>query len=154
MSDTSPATALWGLPDPDAAPEFYDDVVVKRLLAWIVDTALITGLTLLAIPLTAFIGLFFFAGLFLVISFVYRTWTISSASATPGMRLMGIEFRTFRGERFDTAMAALHTGAFLAMSTIFLVQAVSVVMMLTTARRQGLHDMLLGTAAVNRARDL
>jgi uncharacterized RDD family membrane protein YckC len=151
MSD-SRTDPLWGLPDPDTHAAFYEDVVLKRFLAWIVDTVLIALLTLVAIPLTFFAGLFFIVPLFLLVSFAYRTVTIARVSATPGMQLAGIEFRNFRGERFDTPTAALHTAAYLIMSTIFVIQIVSIILMLTTARRQGLHDLALGTAAVNRGR--
>ena len=45
----------------------------------------------------------------LVISFLYRWVTIASGSATLGMRMMSIEFRTRYGERFDGGTALLHT---------------------------------------------
>jgi len=151
MTHTDP---YWGLPDPDTRGEFYADVALKRFLAWIVDTLAITLLTVLAIPLTAFVGLFFFAGLFVLVSLAYRVVTITRASATPGMRLAGIEFRNFRGERFDVTLATMHTVAYLFMSTFFVLQIVSIILMLVTARRQGLHDLVLGTAALNRSRDL
>jgi len=142
-----------GLPDPDTHGEFYADTAIKRFFAWIVDTVLILLLTLLAIPFTAFVGLFFLAGLFVLVGLAYRVVTIANASATPGMRLMAIEFRTSSGERFDLAMATLHTLLYLFMSSLFVLQVVSIILMLTTARGQGLHDHLLGTAAINRARE-
>jgi uncharacterized RDD family membrane protein YckC len=142
----------WGLPDPDTHAEFYADVPTKRLLAWVVDSILILLLTLLAIPFTAFVGLFFFAFLWLAVSLVYRIATLGRSSATPGMRLMAIEMRTGRGERFDPLTATLHTVIYLAMLTTVVPQAVSILLMLTGSRAQGLHDLLLGTAAINRAR--
>lgn len=145
---------LWGLPDPDTHGDFYEATAMKRFVAWIVDTILILLISLVAIPFTAFIGLFFFAVLFLIVSFVYRTATIASWSATPGMRLMGIEFRNARGERFDSMTAAAHTMLYLIMMSVFVLQAVSILLMLVSARGQGLHDHLLGTAAINRARAL
>ena len=56
-----PRTALvdWHLPDPERAPEFYADVPLKRLLAFVIDSAVIFALSLFAVVLTAFIGLFF-----------------------------------------------------------------------------------------------
>lgn len=144
------APSLPGLPDPDAAPGFYDGVPAKRLLAWIVDSGLILLITLVAVPFTAFAALFFFPLLWLAIGFVYRVATLAGGSATPGMRLVGIEFRDRTGRRFDLAHAILHTlGYTLSVSTV-LVQAGSVVLMLTGARGQGLTDLILGTAAINR----
>ena len=143
-----------GLPDPDRQGDFYAGVVLKRLFAWLVDTVLIAGLTLVAIPLTAFTGLFFIVPLFVLISLAYRIVTIARYSATPGMWLAGIEFRTFAGTRFDATTATFHTLLYLFMSTIVVLQVISVILMLVTERRQGLHDLVLGTAAINRPRAL
>ncbi|PWR04651.1 hypothetical protein DKT77_00125 [Meridianimarinicoccus roseus] len=148
MTHTDAADAL---PDPDFHPEFYADTTIKRFVAWLVDTVLITLITLLAIPLTAFIGLFFLAGLYLLVGLVYRTVSLTRWSATPGMRLMAVELRQLNGARFDLGMALLHTGAYMVMMTIFVLQAISIILMMTGSRGQGLHDHLLGTAALNQA---
>ncbi|MFN6979976.1 MAG: RDD family protein, partial [Gemmobacter sp.] len=139
-----------GLPDPEVSPGFYDGVPVKRLVAWAVDSALILLLTLIAVPFTAFTALFFFPVLWLAIGFAYRIVTLATASATPGMRLVAIELRDRMGRPFDLAHAIGHTlGYTLSISTV-LVQVASIVLMLTGARGQGLTDLLLGTAAINR----
>ncbi|AJE47659.1 RDD family protein [Celeribacter indicus] len=143
-------STLWGLPDPAAQSAFYDAVPTKRLLAFVVDLIVTVVIAALIVPLTAFIGIFFFPVLVAVVGFAYRVVTLANASATLGMRLMGIEFRTARGERFDLGMAVLHTGLFTVWCSIGLAQVVSVVLMLTTARKQGLSDLILGTAAINR----
>lgn len=140
----------WHIPDPDTQPEFYADVPVKRLLAWLVDTAIIFVICVLISLLTVFIGFFFFPLLMLAVGFAYRTATIASRSATPGMQLFAIEFRTLRGERFDLPLAAIHT-AMLTGSFMFpLIQLASCVMMMITPRAQGLSDHLLGTVVINR----
>jgi len=142
---------LTALPDPQLQPEFYADVPTKRLLAFVVDTVLIIGICLVILPFTAFTGLFFFPFLMLVVGFAYRVITLSNGSATWGMRLMAIEFRTTQGARFDFVTACLHTlGYTLSMGT-FIVQAASIVMMLTSERGQGLSDLVLGTVALNRS---
>jgi len=142
---------LWGLPDPDLKPEFYADVPTKRLLAWFVDSVIILLLCLLVLPFTAFTGLLFFPLLYLVLGFAYRTITLAGGSATLGMRLMAIEIRTHNGGRLDLPMAALHTLGYSISISMVPVQVISAVLMLTTPRAQGLSDMVLGTAAVNRA---
>ena len=144
--------AFPGLPDPDLYPEIYADTVTKRFFAWIVDTIAITLISILAIPFTAFLGLFFFAGLFVLVSLVYRTASLARWSATPGMRLMAIEIRARDGGPLDLPTAALHTIGYLVMSALVILQAISVILMLTSARGQGLHDQLLGTAPINRMR--
>ena len=152
MTDASPSRdALWGLPDPDRYPEFYADVPVKRLVAFVVDTLLIGLITVVLIPFTAFTAVFYLPLLALLVSLAYRILTLAGGSATPGMRLVAIEMRTHRGEKFDLATAAAHTALYSVALSMVLPQVISVVLMLTTARRQGLHDMALGTAALNRA---
>ncbi len=148
MSMTEP---LWGLPNPETHAEFYEDVAAKRFFAWLVDMVFIGLITALAVVLTAFTGLFFLPFLVLCVSLIYRTVSISRHSATPGMRLMSIEFRTHRGEKFDTAMALLHTVAYTISVSMVLPQVISIILMMTSSRRQGLTDMFLGTAAVNKA---
>lgn len=139
------------LPDPDYHAEFYADVPVKRLLAFVVDMILILLLTLLVLPFTAFTGLFFFPFLMMVVGFVYRVLSIAAGSATPGMRLMAIELRNVRGERLDLGMAFVHTLLFSVFFSSVIPQIVSMALCLTGPRAQGLHDLLLGTAAINRA---
>jgi len=145
MMDTS-----WGLPDPYTAPEFYADVPLKRFIAWVVDAILIGILTAIAVPFTLFSGLFFLPVLFLMIGFIYRWFTIASGSATPGMRLAAIEFRTAQGERFDSGTAFLHVLGYTVSVSVFPLQLVSIVLMLISDRRQGLTDHVLGTAVLNR----
>jgi len=141
----------WGLPDPDTQEAFYVGVPTKRLLAWLIDIVLIAVLTLLTIPLTLFIGLFFVPLIFAVLSFMYRVISLANWSATPGMRLMAVELRTAQGTRLDLSAAFLHTLGYAVSMAVFPLQLVSIVLMLTSARGQGLIDLGLGCAAINRA---
>jgi hypothetical protein len=138
------------LPDPDMQPEFYESVPVKRLIAWVMDTVLILVLAALVVPFTAFTGLFFFPFLAFLVGFFYRWITIATGSATWGMRLLAIEFRTAHGARFDTGTAFLHTLGYTVSFGLPILQMVSVVLMATGPRGQGLTDLVLGTVAVNR----
>jgi uncharacterized RDD family membrane protein YckC len=138
------------LPDPQSHPEFYASVPFKRLMAWIADTVVILALCLLVLPFTAFTGIFFFPLLVLVIGFVYRTITIANSSATWGMRLMAIEFRRADGSAFDLGTAFAHTLGYSLSWAVPVFQLISVVLMATTERGQGLTDHVLGTVALNR----
>ncbi|MBU3261306.1 RDD family protein [Roseovarius sp. PS-C2] len=140
----------WHLPDPVTQPEFYSDVPAKRLLAWVVDTVLIVLICLLIVPFTAFTGLFFFPFLMLIVGFAYRVVTIARGSATWGMRLVSLEFRKLDGQRFDLSMALLHTLGLTISFGFPILQVISIVLMLTTERGQGLSDHVLGTVALNR----
>ena len=138
------------LPDPVTHAEFYSGVTMKRGFAWVIDTILIALVVALVVVLTLGVSLFILPILYLAVGFFYRTFTLAGSSATPGMRLMNIEFLTRDGERFDFAHAFLHTlGYTLSMGTL-LVQILSVFLMLTSSRGQGLTDHVLGTVAINR----
>jgi uncharacterized RDD family membrane protein YckC len=138
------------LADPVTQPQFYRDVASKRLIAWVVDTALIVAIALVIVPFTAFVALFFFLGLVTVVGFVYRTITLATGSATWGMRLMAIEIRDASGARLDLSGAFLHTLGYTVSWAVTPLQLVSVVLMATSNRGQGLSDLVMGTAALNR----
>ena len=138
------------LPDPDRQPQFYESVPAKRLLAWIVDTVLILALCIVAVVLTAFVGLFIWPLLYLTIGFAYRVITLANGSATLGMRFVGIEFRDTEGARLDMPLALMHTTGTTISFALPILQVISVVMMLTSSRGQGLTDTIIGTVALNR----
>lgn len=142
---------LWGLPDPDTQPEFYTGVPSKRLVAFFIDSIIIVVLCVLALPFTAFLGLFFFPLMYMVIGFAYRTVMLARNSATLGMLAMSIEVRDGQGRTLDLPMAVMHTGAYSALVISVFFQIGSIVLMLSTPRAQGLHDYVLGTAVINRA---
>ncbi len=139
------------LPDPQYQPEFYADIPVKRLLAWVIDSILIGVLSLIVVLFTGFIAAFFLPLTILVISMAYRVVSLANRSATPGMRVLAIELRKNDGSTFDLTTATLHTGLYLFFTSIFIGQVVSIVLMLTDARARGLPDIILGTVALNRA---
>ena len=139
------------LPCPQERPEFYDGVLAKRALAWVVDTILITLMTLVAGVLTLTVAWFLWPLTFVALGGLYRVATVANGSATWGMRLMGIELRGPSGDRLDPMQAVLHVGGYYAcVLTAFLPQLASIGAMFVTDRRQGLPDLVLGTAAINR----
>ena len=138
------------LADPVTQPEFYRDVAGKRLIAWGLDTILIVAICLLILPFTAFVAAFFFLGLVAVVGFLYRVITLTGGSATLGMRLMAIEFRDRDGARFDLGTAFLHTVGYTISWAVAPLQLISIVLMATSGRGQGLTDIVLGSAALNR----
>lgn len=146
-----------GLPDPERDRQFYDGVPARRFAAWLVDLALIL---MVGVPLALIFGIatlgFGFALFPLVVAgvgFVYRTLTITSGSATWGMRLTGIELRRHDGARFDFMTAILHTAIYTFAISLVAVQLVSCVAMLGTRYGQGLSDIVLRTTAINRPAD-
>lgn len=150
MTATFRANALHGLPDVERESEFYAGVTVKRGLAWIVDAFVTFGFCLLALPFTAFTALFWWPLLWLCVGFVYRWATLAGGSATWGMRLMSIQIRDRDGTPVDAATAFAHVLGY-TVSMVFLpLQLVSICEMIALGRGQGLTDLALGTAAINR----
>jgi len=144
-------TTALGLPDPYRDAAFYEDTAIKRALAWVVDVVLITALSVALTPLTLFTSIFYFPLFYLCVGFAYRSASIAKWSGTPGMRLMSVELRDVNGERFDMVNAALHTAGYTAAVVFFPLQLMSGALMIGTARKQGLVDLVLGSAAINRA---
>ncbi len=138
------------LPDPDYQPQFYASVPSKRLFAWVLDSFLIFALCVLLVPLTAFAGLLIWPLMYLAIGFAYRVVTIANGGGTWGMRFAGIELRGNEGRKPDSGLAALHTTGYTISMAFPVLQVISVVLMLTSARGQGLTDHFLGTSVLNR----
>lgn len=151
MKDTNVATMNSLLPDPVYQAEFYSDVAKKRLVAWFIDTAVILAMCLIILPFTAFVALFLFPALFLVVGFAYRTLSLTSKSATWGMRMMAVELRNHRGKRFGFAEALIHTLGYSLSMAFVLPQVISVALMAMSPRGQSLTDLVLGSAAINRS---
>ncbi len=137
-------------PDPDTQPQFYTGVPTKRLVAWILDMVLIVLICLAMLPFTAFTGILFFPFLMLIVGFLYRVATLTGGSATWGMRLLSLEIRQGDDRPLDGATALLHTLRYSVSLALPVLQLISIVLMLTSARRQGLTDMVLGTVALNK----
>jgi uncharacterized RDD family membrane protein YckC len=138
------------LPHPDTHPEFYDSVAPKRLIAWIIDLALIVVIGAILTPLTAFTALFFFPLFVAIVGFVYRVVTLASGSATLGMRMMAIELRQNDGSKLEFISAFLHTLGLYISFSIPIIQIVSCVLMGTQKSGKGVTDLVLGTAMINK----
>jgi uncharacterized RDD family membrane protein YckC len=139
-----------GLPDPASRADFYAGIRTKRLIAWVLDMVLIAILSSILLPFTAFAALFFFPFFMLVIGFFYRWFTLSAGSATWGMALMGVQIRDGDGYKLSGSLAFWHTVGYSVSIAMAPLQLVSVGLMCVTDRRQGLSDLILNTAAINR----
>ena len=139
-----------GLPDPSTQADFYAGIRTKRLIAWVLDMVLIAVLSSLLLPFTAFAALFFFPFFMLVIGFFYRWFSLTAGSATWGMALMAIQLRDGDGYKLSGSTAFWHTVGYSVSIAMAPLQLVSVGLMCVTERRQGLTDLILNTAAINR----
>jgi uncharacterized RDD family membrane protein YckC len=140
------------LPDPEFDHAFYDGVPAKRLFAWLVDVVLVTAMTFLLGLLTLSVLWWVWPLTFIAVNFAYRAGSIATWSATPGMQLMNLELRNAMGARFSGGEALVHTLAYMVATGFVVLQIISVVMIAMGPRHQGLHDMLIGSAAINKPR--
>ena len=145
--------------DPAANPELFAHVLPRRVLAFAIDVIVIAIPVILAWIFIAFFGLVTFGvgwALFWLLSpgsviwaLVYYGMTLGSpASATIGMRAMGLQMRTWYGAPAYFVLGAVHPVLFwlsVTMLTPFIL-----IVGLFDARRRLLHDMLLGTVIINR----
>jgi uncharacterized RDD family membrane protein YckC len=138
------------LPDTIAQAAFYETVPTNRLFVWILDAAIILGICLVVLRFTGFLGIFFWPLMWLVVGFAYRTITIANRSATWGMRLVSIELLNRTGARLDLTKAIFHTLGYIISIGIFLLQAVSIVLICASMRGQSLIDHVLGAVMLKK----
>ncbi|MBF0094696.1 MAG: RDD family protein [Alphaproteobacteria bacterium] len=145
-----------GGPDPLVQPEFFEGVILKRVLAYMVD-AVLSGLLLAAAYVAMLVAGLLTLGLAMpflplvavFIPLAYLVLPIASRhQATPGMRLFGIRVETFQGPRPTLFQAFLRTALFF----VILAATGSLALLVVpfNARRLALHDLLSGTMVLNR----
>jgi uncharacterized RDD family membrane protein YckC len=148
--------------DPVTNPELFEDVLARRLIAFLIDLAILaipifvagifmaaaTFATLgLAAILFAFLSPLYWP-LIVLWALVYYGYTLGSpASATVGMRVLDLELRTWYGAPAYFVLGAVHALA-LWLSISFLTPLILLVGFFN-ARRRLLHDMLIGTIVIN-----
>lgn len=142
------------LPDPATAPELFEGVLTRRVIAYLFDLAIIGGLVMAVTLVGGILGFFTFglawASLIFVIPGVivlYYAATLGSARrATVGMQMMDIVLTPTRGQSLDGWMAVLHALVF--WISFWISWPVSLVFALFTPRRQMIHDLVVGTLMV------
>jgi uncharacterized RDD family membrane protein YckC len=138
------------LPNPAIQPEFYADIPWKRSAAWGIDFVITLGLTVLALLLTALLTIFILPLLYGAVSIAYRAVMLSRYGATLGMMAMAIKWRHLNGTRPEPMTAFIYSVAHTGLWTVFPLQIASMVTILLTPQRQGLHDMVLGTTMLHK----
>jgi len=140
--------------DPAVHPELYEGVRTRRIFAFVVDAAVVLFLMVVAFIVIGILGIFtlglawlLIPAIWPVVAILYAVLTLGGPhSATPGMRAMGIAIRTLRGERLDYGIALLHALGF--WFSVAILTPLILIVALFTARKQLLHDLILGTVAV------
>jgi uncharacterized RDD family membrane protein YckC len=141
----------------DAAgrPDLFDGILSKRIVAFIVDAVLIVclmipaGLLVLVLGVvTLGLGWLLFPPLFALVALGYVALTLGGpASATVGMRLAGVEMRTWSGQKLFPLLAIMH--ALIFWFSVGILTPLILLVGLFTERKQLLHDLLLGVVALN-----
>ncbi len=153
MTNLRPAGRL--LYDPSVEPDLYDGILAKRVVAFFIDAILVVALMIpasLMVFLLGFITLglawLVFPVLFALVGLAYIALTLGGpGSSTIGMRLAGVELRTWSGHRMFPLLAIMHALAF--WFSIGLLTPLVLLVGLLTYRKQLLHDLLLGVVALN-----
>ena len=145
--------------NPTTNPEFFEGVLARRLIAFIVDLFIIVVPVLFAAMFVFIFGLVTFGlGWWLFWPLLSPTaviWAIayyglafgSPASATIGMRLMDLEMRTWYGAPAYFVLGAVH--AIVYWVTVSFLTPFILLIAFFNHRRRLLHDMLVGTIVIN-----
>jgi uncharacterized RDD family membrane protein YckC len=135
--------------------DLFDGVLSKRIVAFIIDAVMIVALMIPAALLVGIFGLvtlgigwLLFSPLFAIVALGYIALTLGGGrSATLGMQIAGVEIRTWSGQRMFPLLAILH--AILFWVSVSVLTPLVLLVGLFTARKQLLHDLLLGVVALN-----
>lgn len=145
------------LPDPETAPELFDSVLSRRVLAFVIDTVALAFIATV-IALVGGIAGFFTFGLAwlalpviipLAVLFYYAATLGSPMRATLGMSLMDIVLVPARGYPLDGWKILIHPIVF--WITVWIAWPVSLVVALLTPRRQMVQDLVTGTLMLRRS---
>lgn len=145
------------LPDPASAPELFEGVLTRRVVAFFIDTAIMIVITTV-VSIIGVIAGFFTLGLAwialpVVISLVivgYYAATLGSPSrATVGMAMMDLVLTPTRGAPLDGWKILIHPLVF--WITVWLAWPISLIIALLTPRREMVHDLIAGTLMLRRS---
>lgn len=146
--------------DPWAQPELFRGVLTKRVFACMIDLIVLTIPIVLAVIFIGVFGLITFSLGWWLYGLVYPAsivWALvyygaslgGPHSATIGMRMMGLQMRTWSGAPAYFVLGAVH--ALLFWISISVLTPFVLLVGLFNGRRRLLHDIVLGTVMINSA---
>lgn len=147
--------------DPDTHPELFEGVLARRVVAFVIDLIIIALPVVGAAMFIFIIGLITFGlgwALYWLLSPASVVWALfyygitlgGPASATPGMRAMELEMRTWYGEPCYFVLGAVH--AIVYWVSVSVLSPLILVVGFFNPRKRLLHDMVVGTIVINAAR--
>jgi uncharacterized RDD family membrane protein YckC len=143
--------------DPAINPELFEGVLSRRVVAFLIDLLIIAAPILLAALFIFLFGVFTLGSgwmLFWLLGPMSAIWLLvyygitmgGPASATIGMRTVGLEMRTWYGEPCYWELGAVHGLLFWVL--ISALTPLVLVFGLFNKRHQLLHDFLVGTVVI------
>jgi uncharacterized RDD family membrane protein YckC len=132
----------------------YEGVRSRRIMAFLIDYALVLALCVPVAVLIFFLGIFSFglgwalySVLFAIVALPYVGLTLGGPrQATPGMQIAGVHMLRSDGRRVDPMLAMVHAVLFWLANIIFTPLILLVSLFLD--RKRTLHDALLGVVVV------
>jgi len=148
-------TSLLPAYGPVAQAQLFEGVIGKRLIAFIIDSVIISLLWLVAVFVVGVLGIvtlglawFLFGAIFPIVGLGYNALTIGGpTSATIGQRLTGLEWRTWFGAKVSPLIAAFHALLFWFSFVIFFP---ILLWCLFDPQKRCLHDIFAGVVTMNR----
>ncbi|MGJ4946922.1 RDD family protein [Bradyrhizobium sp. HKCCYLS20291] len=144
--------------DPYQQPELFRGVVMRRMVAFLIDLLVLTVPVILAVIFIALFGVVTLGlgwALFWLVSPASVIWAIvyygatigGPNSATIGMRVMDLQVRTWYGAPGYFVLGAVHAVCF--WISVSVLSPFVLLIGLFNGRRRLLHDFVLGTVVIN-----
>jgi uncharacterized RDD family membrane protein YckC len=145
------------LPDPATAPELFDGVLTRRVLAFLLDASLLVAMSAIIGMVGVIAGFLTFGLAWLALPFIipvvilgYYVVTLGSPMrATVGMSVMDIVLTPARGRPLDGPAILIHPIVF--WITVWVAWPISLIVALMTPRRQMVQDLVTGTLMLRRS---
>ena len=144
--------------DPVSQPELFEGVLARRMFAFLFDAVIVlVPIAVLALFMLMFTVVTLGLGVvvFALLGPIAAIWAVlyvgvtlgSPHSATYGMRLMGLQMRTWYGAPMYFLLGAVHAIFFWVLSTAL--TPLILLVALFNSRRRTPHDFLTGTVVIN-----
>ena len=145
------------LPDPNSSPELFENLLMRRVAAFFIDTFVLTLIVSVISIIGLVMGLFTFGVSWLALLVVlplsivayYGATLGSEKRATIGMSVMDLVLTPARGGPMNGWAAFAHPLVF--WITSWILPPFSLMVALFTPRRQMIHDYIMGTLMVRRS---
>lgn len=146
-----------GLPDPRSAPELFEGVLTRRVVAFFIDAAIMFVVTAFISVVGIVAGFLTFGLAWVALPFVilfvllaYYAFTLGSPSrATVGMAMMDLVLTPTRGAPLDGWKILIHPLIF--WITVWIAWPFSLLIALLTPRREMVQDLITGTLMLRRS---